>query len=428
MGAVAHDHVFREPGNVINGLLPVLRGVGLGDHLGGDHGEHIRQRHDAPAVQQPDQKVHIVMGLNAPDNGPVAVLVGGELLFLIGLLCQSGDLPVRLLKHGQAAADGHVVGLGIERQVGAKDLGIRSLVHLQPLHAALGSVVDTLGAFKIVGPIPLLAGLFLNEGDGVADLLSGVLLHIVLPVAQGRCQLEHRNTILQLQPLGDDAVAHQGAVAGGVALDSAGAQNGSVVIDGHAGFRLRHGADIAGKTVFLGHIDIVAGSPLVQKDGNIGGGNLPAEGNQGGEAHHDGLHLVLIHQDNLLGKLRIVADAAVPPEELVQQLCHILNDQILLHVADAQMLAPQALGVPIHHHGHGQIVGHPAVAEKGLDVPGLHQHHPEHGHPVVQPAGIVIGGVHNAAPFPAFPNSSAGIQAAEVLRSDPFVRHYLAPP
>ena len=368
------------------------------------------------------------MRLHAPDNGPVAILIGSDFLFLIGLLRQRGDLSVRFLKHGQPAADGHVVGFGIKGQVGAKDLGIRGFVHFQPLYPAFGSVVDPLGTFKIVSPIPLFAGLFFDEGDGVADLLGGILLHIVLPVAQRGGQLENRNTILQLQPLGDDAVAHQGAVTGGVALDSAGAQNRGVVINGQAGFRLRHGADVAGKAVFLRHINVMAGCPLVQQDRDIGRGDLPAEGHQGRKAHHDGLHLVLIHQDNLFGKLRIVADTPVAPEELIQQLGHVFNDQILLHMADPKVLAPQALGMPVHHHGHGQIVGHPAVAEKGLDVPGLHQHHPEHGHPVIQPAGIVIGGVYNTAPFPAFPDSSAGIQAAEVFCSDSFVAHYFAPP
>ena len=57
------------------------------------------------------------MRLNAPDNGAVAVLVGGDFLFLISLLRQSGDLAVRLLKYRQAPADGHVVGFGIESEV-----------------------------------------------------------------------------------------------------------------------------------------------------------------------------------------------------------------------------------------------------------------------------------------------------------------------
>ena len=73
------------------------------------------------------------------------------------------------------------------------------------------------------------------------------------------------------------------------------------------------------------------------------------------------------------------------------------------------MLAPQALGVPVHHHGDRKIVGHPAIAEKGLDIPGLYQDDPEHGHPVIEPAGIIIEGVIDAAPFPAFSDSAVCI-------------------
>ena len=62
--------------------------------------------------------------------------------------------------------------------------------------------------------------------------------------------------------------------------------------------------------------------PLVEEHGDIGRGDLAAEGNKSGETHHDGLHLVLIHQNYLLGKLRVIADAAIAPEELVQQQCH----------------------------------------------------------------------------------------------------------
>ena len=277
-------------------------------------------------------------------------------------------------------------------------------------------------------PVPLLAGLFLDESDGVANLLSGVLLHVVLAVAQRGCQLENRDAVFKLKPLGDDAVAHQRAVTGCIALHGAGAQNRRVVINGHSGLSLRHGADVTGQTVFLSHVDIVAGGALVQQNRNIGGSDFAAEGNQSGKAHHDGLHFVFVHQNDLLGKLRIVADAAVAAEELVQKLCNVLDDQVLLHMADTQMLSPQTLGVPVNHHGHRKIVRHPAVTEHGLDVAGLHQYHPEHGHPVIQPAGIVIGGIDKAAPFAAASDAAAGIDLAEVFCSDSFVAHYLAPP
>ena len=57
--AVAHDHLFGEHCNVVNRLLAVLRRILLGDHFRIVHGQHICQRNNAPAVEQPDQEVHI---------------------------------------------------------------------------------------------------------------------------------------------------------------------------------------------------------------------------------------------------------------------------------------------------------------------------------------------------------------------------------
>ena len=86
--------------------------------------------------------------------------------------------------------------------------------------------------------------MLLDEGDGVADLLRGVFLHIILAVAQGRCKLEHRDAVLELKALGDDTVAEQRTVAGRIALHGAGAEHRGVVVDGHTGLCLRHRADV----------------------------------------------------------------------------------------------------------------------------------------------------------------------------------------
>ena len=421
MGTVAHDHVFRQPCHIVNRLLSAFGGVLLAEGLGGDHGQHIGQRHNAPAVDQPQQKIEIEMGLNPPDDGPVTILLCHLLFGLVGLFCQRVDLAVRFHKLRDLAADGHVVGLGVQRQIGAEDLGIIGLVHIQPVHPVAGGDIHPFGALKIVIPIPLFTGMLLNEGDGVADLLGRVLLNIILSVTQGRRQLEYGDTVLQFQALGDDAVAHKGAVAGGVALDGAGAQNRRVVIDGHTGFRFRHGADIAGQAIFLSNIDVVYGGILVQQYGYIGGGCFPAQALQGGKAHHDGGHLVFIHQDHFFGELRIVADAPVPPEQIVQQLCHVGYNQVLLRMADAQVFSPQTLGVSVQHHRHCQIVGHPAVAEHCLDVPGFHDESGKNAHNM-QPAPVVVHGIRKAPPFPALPDLAVGIQIAQAVFSH-FLSH-----
>ena len=286
-----------------------------------------------------------------------------------------------------------------------------------------GGDVDPLGALEVVIPVPLFPGVLLDEGDGVAHLLGGVLLHVVLPVAQGRGQLEAGDAVLQLQSLGDDAVAHQGAVAGGVALDGTGAQNGGVIINGHTHLRLRHGTHVTGKAKFLGHIDVVLCRMLVQQHGDIGGGSLPAQTLDGGKAHEHGGHFVFVHQHDLLGKLLVVSDAPIPPEQVVQELRHVLDDQILLQVADAKVLVPQALGMPVHHHGHCQVVGHPAVAEHGLDVSGLDDKAGQGAHDV-EPPPVVIHGVPEATPFPALANLAPGIEIAQAILAH-FLSHFL---
>ena len=359
------------------------------------------------------------MGLHAPHNGPVAVLLGHALFLGIGLLGEAGDLPVRLDEFRHLAADGHVVGFRVQGQIGAKDLGIVGLVHVQPFLTVLGGDIHPLGALEVILPVPFFPGVFLNKGNGIADLLGGVLLHVLFPVAQRGCQLEAGNAVLQLQPLGDNAVAHQRAVTGGVALNGAGTQNGGVVVNGHTGLCLGHRAHVTGQAEFLSHVNVVQGGGLIQEHRDIGGGGLPAQAFQSGEAHHHGGHLVLVHQHHLFRELGVVADAAVAPEQIVQELSHVLDDQILLCVADAQIFAPEALGVSVHHHGNGQVVGHPAIAEHGLDVPRLDNKARQSAHNA-KPALIVVQGVLQATPFPAFADLAVGIKIAQTVCTDFF--------
>ena len=269
--------------------------------------------------------------------------------------------------------------------------------------------------------------MLLDEGDGVFDLLRGVILHIVLAVAQGRGELEHRDAVLELEALGDNAVAEQGAVARRVTLHGAGTEHRGVVVDGHAGLCLRHRANVASKTVFLRNVDIVLCRVLVEQHGDVGRRGLTAQALERRETHHDGGHLVFVHEHDLVGELLVLTDAAVAAEEAVEQLCHVLNDEVLLQVADAQVFIAQALGVTVDHHGHGQVVGHPAITEHGLDVARL-GNHLRHGDPVVQPAGIVIECVGHAAPLAAVADLALGIKLTEVFTADSLVGHHCFPP
>ena len=56
-------------------------------------------------------------------------------------------------------------------EVYASELRIGRGVDLHLGDAAAGGVVDALGGGKVHGPVPLLAGVLLNEGDGLLDAM-----------------------------------------------------------------------------------------------------------------------------------------------------------------------------------------------------------------------------------------------------------------
>jgi len=432
VGTVAHNHVLVEPRHIVIGLLAVFGGIVLGDHPGVDHGQHIGQRHDAPAVHHPVEHIDAVLRLHAPDNGSVAILPGHHLLFPITLLRILQDLRVHRREQLGSAAVAHVIGVVVQREGRAHELRIRRAVDLQPRHALAGGVVHAPGAVEVIIPVPFLAGVLLHKGDGLFDILRGVFLHIRLPVAHGGDQLEGGDAVLPLQALGDQAVAHQGAVAGGVNLHRAAAQNGKVVVDGDAGLGLGHGADVAGDAGLLGHVQIVGGGILGQQVGDKHARHLAEDGVHGGEAHHEGGHGILIGQNAFLGILHVVAGAAVASEDVVQCGSHVVNHKVHRGMYDAQGLVAQAHSEFVYHVRGGQIVCHPSVTEHGLDIAGLGDELGQNGHDV-QPSAVIVQGVLQSAPLAAFADFAAVEQNTQLFIAGPVVvfslnNHYFAPP
>ena len=332
----------------------------------------------------------------------MAVLLGVHALGLVALGGQIQQLLVDLHELGIAAGVAHVVGVVIQGEGRAEELGVGGGVDLQLGDAALGGVVDALGGGKVAIPIPVLAGVLLHKFDGLLDLVGGVVQHVRLLVAQRGGKLEGRDAVLPLQALGDDAVAHEGAVAGGVVLHRAAAQHAEVVLNGDAGLGLGHGADVAGDAVELSHVQIVHDVELVEDVGGEHGGHFAEDGVHLllVEAHHEGDHGVLVGDDALVGIGLVVAHPAVAPEAVGDGLGHVGNDEVEGGVGDAQRLIPQTHGELVHAVGHEEVAHHPAVAEKALDVPGHHDEAAQHAHQI-KPAGVVIEGVLEAAPLTA---------------------------
>ena len=122
--AVAHDHVLIEPRHVIKRLLAVFGRVGVGDHARVDQREHIRQRHDAPAVDHPVEHIDAVLRLHAPDDGAVAILRRHHAVRLVAALGVAHDLAVDGRELGRAAAVAHVVRVVIQRERRADKLRV----------------------------------------------------------------------------------------------------------------------------------------------------------------------------------------------------------------------------------------------------------------------------------------------------------------
>ena len=277
----------------------------------------------------------------------------------------------------------------------------------------------------------MLACVLLDEGDGVFDVLRGVGLHVVLLMAHGRDELERRDAVFALEPLGDEAVAHERAVARRVALHGADAEHGEVVVDGDAGLGLRHGAHIARNAELLRHVEIVRGGVLRQEVCHEHGRYLTQDGLHIREAHHERSHLVFVRQDAFVGEFHVVAGAAVAAEDVVHGVGHVVDHEVHGRMDDAQRLVAQAHRELIDHVRHGEIVGHPAVAEHGLDIARLDDEFCKDGENV-QPAAVIIEGVLHAAPFAPPANLAAVKEHAELLVADALSaldrRHYRTPP
>ena len=377
-------------------------------------------------MHHPVEHVDAVLRLHTPDDGAVAVFRRHHAVRLVAALGVAHDLAVDGRELGRAAAVAHVVRVVIQRERRADKLRVGRAVHLEPRQTVARGIVDALGALEVVRPVPVLARVLLDEGDDVADILRGVILHIVLLMAHGRDKLERRDAVFALEALGDDAVAHERAVAGGVALHGADAEHGEVIVDGAAGLGLRHGADVACDAELLRHVEVVRGGVLRQEVCHEHRRHFAQDGLHVREAHHERGHLVFVREHAFFGKFHVVAGAAVAAEDVVHGAGHVVDHEVHGRMDDAQRLVAQAHRELVDHVRHGEVVGHPAVAEHGLDVARLDDELCEEGQNV-QPAAVVIEGILDAAPLAPAADLSAVEEYAELLVADAplaFIGHH----
>ena len=230
-------------------------------------------------------------------------------------------------------------------------------------------------------------------------------------MAHRRDELEGRDAVLPLKALGDDAVAHEGAVAGGVDLNGAFAEDGEIIVDGDAGLRFRHGAHVAGDAELLGNVKIVGSGILIQEVCGEHCGYFTQNCLQSGEAHHESGHGVLIAQNASVGKLNVVSGAAVAADAVVDSHGDVLDDEVHRGVDDAQRLIAQTHCELIEHMRHSEIVCKPAVAEHGFHVARLCDD-PGEDREDIQPSAVIIKRVPEPAPLAAAAHLAAVKQHA----------------
>ena len=340
------------------------------------------------------------MGGAAPHDGAVAHLADPRLVpALVGLHQQVVDLAERLDNTGVDTAVHLVIPLAEQLIAGADDLGMGGLVDLPLLQLVLRLLVETLHGGEIGVPAPLGAGLFLDEPDARPDVLRAHLHRLLVLVADGEAQVEHRQVG---EAAGHIAGRHGGAVAGHGGGDEALAHVGQGVDDQCAALGGRHGAAVGGQAEGLHRVDVGNAGELVDLGDEEHRHQLVGDTQQVREARHQLSHGHLVEQHHLLVQLAAVAVLFVALGEEHQVLRHVAEDVIGHQMAHFQSVAPLPHGVLIHEAHAAHIGDHPTVPERGVQRgdqilgEGGQQHPPD-----LQPAGEVDEGALHAAPLPA---------------------------
>ena len=261
--------------------------------------------------------------------------IGVHALGLVALGGQIQQLLVDLHELGIAAGVAHVVGVVIQGEGSAEELRIGRRVDLHLGDAAAGGVVDALGGGKVHVPVPLLAGVLFDKGDGVSDLLRGVLQHVH---DLGAAAFLHAAAGLVLQR-GDAA----GLVAGaGVFVDHlAVADKVFLEVVDHADCLVEHlFIHAAGEKDVLGaeHLGHLGQDRRAAESGETVG--EAADGGIGGDAGKSVRAAALHADDELRGGKLLALKLSGILGKLCQELCARL--ELVLH-----LLAGQELDAPV---------------------------------------------------------------------------------
>ena len=424
----AHHHLLVAAREIGQRLLLVADG----DGQVAEHGLHVVDAGDAPAVLRPVGEVGIVVRGARPDEAAVFRLGRvGRLVLLVALEHHLRDAQVRLVHELVHARRRLELIFALQRQCRAADLRVVGAVDV-PLfdHAARGVVVH-LGVFPEGIPVPLDAELLLEKFDALFEVLDRVGLHLRLVDTLRRRDLE-RGQVLEVPRedvrLRDRAVARHRA--GEVALADA----RIVVHHGDAALGGGLGADVRRQAEVLHGVDVEHTGVLVDLRRQTDGEHGDVDPLHGGEAHHDQVRGHLVEHDGVLAQLcralAVGAQVLVAHDDVAHAEDGVVQHGEKLVVRIAQLLAAQTHGVAVDHVRRGEVGHHPAVAQHGLD----HQDRVAAelcGHEAVEiePAEEIIKGVPEAAPFAGAEGAVlGGIKAAEALAGFGVIGHVSCPP
>ena len=252
-----HHHFFVAANQIRKGLFLVTNG----DGQIAEHGLHVVDTGDTPAVLCPIGEIGVIMGGAGPDNAAVFGLVGiCRLVLLIAFQHHLCDLAVGLEHELIHTGGGHELIFPLKSQSGAADLGIIGAVHIPLFNHAVGALVVHFGIFPESVPVPLDIELLLQKGDAFFQILHRIGLHFRLIHPLWRGDLEGGQVF---EVACNDVGLGNGAVAGHGAGEVALAYAGIVVHNGAAAFCSRFRADIGGQTQMLHGVDVVHAGVLI---------------------------------------------------------------------------------------------------------------------------------------------------------------------
>ena len=381
IGTAAHDHLAIQIGQILQCLVGILR---VNDP-GGTKTQHIHQRSDAPAVLHPQGKCSVIRRLHSPGDGTVAYLGSDKFLSLISLLYVFVELVFDLEKDRITATGRLIDTIPVQRQIGSDHLRIPGAVDLKPVQHILRLLVEHFHAPEKRIPVKGLTGVFFYKFNAVGDLLHRIRHDTVIGVADRHGQIIGRHTkILRLQ-----TVAHQGSITGRITMNRAGTKLRIIILQRHAQFRQRHRAYVRRHAESLCRIRIMNHTVLHHHRAGIDRSHLHRGPDQIGKSIHDLAHHILIKQNHSAAELLVIAHMLIRTEHPGHTLAHILHYDPQCSMRNAKLCPAHSLGMPVKEVRNHQIIDHPAIAEKCLDIVWSERKSDQYL-PGLQPLAIII--------------------------------------